>query len=78
MSFSRNVLFSGLAAVVLMACSGDPAPQAQKAAPDEKAAEADHVWKEQVKTIDRAKEVEQTIKDADEAKRKAMKEAGGG
>ncbi len=75
MSSTGKVLVTGLLLATLMACSGDPAPQDQQAAQD---VDTDHVWKEQVKAIDRAKEVEQTIKDADEAKRKAIKDAGGG
>ncbi len=75
MSISGKVLLAGLALVLVAGCSGDPAPQAEQTAQD---ADTDHVWIEQVQTIDRAKEVEQTIKDADEAKREAMKKAGGG
>lgn len=77
MSISGKVLLAGLIVILIAACSGDPAPQAEQAAQDADV-DVDHVWKEQVQTIDRAKAVEQTIKDADEAKRKAMKEAGGG
>lgn len=75
MSLSGKGLISGLLLIALMACSGDPEPQDQQAAQE---ADTDHVWKEQVKTIDRAKQVEQTIKDADAAKRKAIEDADGG
>lgn len=78
MSISGNILSAAVAVLVFSACAGDPEPPAGQAAADEQAADAEHVWKEQVETIDRAREVEQTLKDADAAKRKAIKEAGGG
>lgn len=65
------------ASLGLYGCSGsDEAEQTADAAEPEAA--KDHVWKEQVDAIDRAKGVEQTLKENDEAKRKAMKDAGGG
>lgn len=63
---------------LLSACAGDTEEEAQQADAADAAADNDHVWKEQVETIDRAKDVEKTLKEADEAKRKAIKDAGGG
>lgn len=59
----------------LSGCGSDSREDPQQA---DAAADNDHVWKEQVETIDRAKDVEKTLKEADEAKRKAIKDAGGG
>lgn len=73
---------SGLLSIALLstlvACAADDEAVTEQAEAAEAAADKDHVWKEQVETIDRAKDVEKTIKEADEAKRKAMKDAGGG
>lgn len=61
----------------MLACSGGE--QAEKTADAADADSAkDHVWKEQVETIDRARDVEKTLKENDAAKRKAMDEADGG
>lgn len=66
--------------VSLMGCSGGDSAAEKTVDATEAAAEADtdHVWKEQVETIDRAKDVEKTIMESDAAKRKAMEDAGGG
>jgi len=62
----------------LAGCSGSHEPAEETADAADAAAAKDHVWKEQVETIDRAKDVEKTLMENDEAKRKAMKDAGGG
>ncbi len=67
-----------LLAGLLSGCAGDSQEEAQQADAADAAADNDHVWKEQVETIDRAKDVEKTLKEAEEAKRKAIKDAGGG
>lgn len=67
-----------LMAALLSGCGGSGEQQAQQADAADAAADNDHVWKEQVETIDRAKEVEKKIQEADEARRKAIKDAGGG
>lgn len=67
-----------LVAALVSGCGGSGEEQAQQADAADAAAENDHVWKEQVETIDRAKEVEKKIEEADEARRKAIKDAGGG
>lgn len=64
--------------VLLSGCGSSGEKQTQQADAADAAADNDHVWKEQVETIDRAKEVEKKIEEADEARRKAIKDAGGG
>lgn len=67
-----------LMAALLSGCGGAGQEEAQQAEAADAAADNDHVWKDQVETIDRAKDVEKQIKEADEARRKAIKDAGGG
>ena len=67
-----------LSVLMILGCSSGSEPNSEQADTGEEATTNDHVWKEQVETIDRAKGVEDTIMEADEAKRKAMEDAGGG
>lgn len=77
MSTYKELLLLALFAA-LAGCTGSDEPAEETADATDAAAAEDHVWKEQVKTIDRAKDVEKTLMENDEAKRKAMKDAGGG
>lgn len=77
MTHFSKILPGALLVLFLSACTAEEPREASQAEAGDSAG-TDHVWKEQVETIDRAKSVEDTIKEADEAKRKAMKDAGGG
>jgi len=52
---------------LLMSCSGDDAGSSGTGS-------GDHVWKDQVETMDRAREAEQKMLDAAEAQRQAIEE----
>lgn len=77
MNTTKHLLALAMMAA-LLGCSGSDEPVEETADAADAAATKDHVWTEQVKTIDRAKDVEKTLMENDEAKRKAMKDAGGG
>lgn len=53
--------------VLLMSCSGDDAGSSGTGS-------GDHVWKDQVETMDRARAAEQKMLDAAEAQRQAIEE----
>lgn len=67
-----------LLAAFLFGCSPGSEEGVEQAEAGADAVKNDHVWKEQVETIDRAKDVQKTLDANDEAKRKAMEDAGGG
>lgn len=54
-----------LLCMMLLSCSGDESAGSGS---------GDHVWKDQVNTMDRAREAEQKMLDAAEAQRKAIEE----
>ncbi len=70
-----STVLTALLTALLLACSGGTE---QAGADTDDAGKTDHVWKEQVETIDRAKGVEDTLKEADQTKREAIKDSGGG
>ncbi|MCB1583239.1 MAG: hypothetical protein KDI92_09265 [Xanthomonadales bacterium] len=70
----KNLLIL-LALLTLAACGSDDAPQKKETA--KQSATKEHMLSDQEKMIQKAKEAEDRIKEADEKRRKALKEQGG-
>ncbi|MEZ5470677.1 MAG: hypothetical protein R3E90_02780 [Marinicella sp.] len=70
----KNLLIL-LALLTLAACGSDDAPPKKGTA--KQSATKEHMLSDQEKMIQKAKEAEDRIKEADEKRRKALKEQGG-